>query len=353
MSTSARLPVQNSERLWAIGFGLFLGLAILKFGNPVVLEARIQPPQSFAEVLHQPWPLRGAFVGFALIAALGLPWLGRRLPDQLRRTSKYLWVPLALWGAWQTIAASRSVDGSLTSLTLFQFAGILLAYAYGLTLLSDRRILAWSVLGVLLGLCLCLMRANTQRWVEFPSDRAMLLEGERTGWTNFPAAALESMKVDGLIIHTNGVDVANPVILSKLQRGRVHGTLVYPNALAGAILLVLPVGLYLVWTVTREQRPLIRWAAFGLLAYLGGSALLWSGSKSGWLIALAMGVTGLMRLNVSRRFKVGLLVLVVGAGLLVFGLRFQGYFAAGATSVEARFDYWRAAVQIAVANPGT
>ena len=53
------------------------------------------------------------------------------------------------------------------------------------------------------------------------------------------------MKRDHVIITTNGVDVANPAILDKFAKGRVMGTLVYPNALAGLILLLLPVSLAL------------------------------------------------------------------------------------------------------------
>jgi O-antigen ligase len=40
-----------------------------------------------------------------------------------------------------------------------------------------------------------------------------------------------------------------------------------------------------------------------------------------------------------------MLALVLIGGLGVFAVRFHNYFAAGATSVGARFDYWRAAVQ--------
>jgi O-antigen ligase len=38
-------------------------------------------------------------------------------------------------------------------------------------------------------------------------------------------------------------------------------------------------------------------------------------------------------------------------GLVIFAVRFHGYFAAGATSVGARFDYWRAAVETTVKHP--
>jgi hypothetical protein len=44
-------------------------------------------------------------------------------------------------------------------------------------------------------------------------------------------------------------------------------------------------------------------------------------------------------------------MIVVGFGLGIFAVRFHNYFAAGATSVGARFDYWRAAVQTTIANP--
>jgi O-antigen ligase len=43
--------------------------------------------------------------------------------------------------------------------------------------------------------------------------------------------------------------------------------------------------------------------------------------------------------------------LVLAIGLGAFGFRFRNYFAGGATSVGARFDYWRAAGQTALHNP--
>ncbi len=199
------------------------------------------------------------------------------------------------------------------------------------------------------------MRATTQRLVEFPADREMLVEGQRTGWTNFPPAVLDTLRQEGTILRTNGVDVANPLILVKLERGRVHGTLVYPNALAGVVLLLLPAALQLVESVTRGQRQVIRYAALGLLGGLGFAALLWSGSKSGWLIALMVLLAILLHrpLPIPGRIKWGLLALVACGGLVVFGIRFQSYFASGATSVGARFDYWRAAARTAIENPLT
>lgn len=41
---------------YALVFGLFLGLAILKFGNPVILDQKITPPVSPSEFWADAWP---------------------------------------------------------------------------------------------------------------------------------------------------------------------------------------------------------------------------------------------------------------------------------------------------------
>jgi len=89
----------------------------------------------------------------------------------------------------------------------------------------------------------------------------------------------------------------------------------------------------------------------GLTVFLGAGGLFWSGSKSGWLIALAVGVFWMFRLNWPRRLKWLVVIAILGGGLVVFGLRFQNYFSKGATSVSARFDYWHAAIRTAIDHP--
>jgi len=147
--------------------------------------------------------------------------------------------------------------------------------------------------------------------------------------------------------------IPNPAILSKYERARVHGTLIYPNALAGAILLLFPAGLALVLETTRRFRIATRLAAAGLMLFLGVASLVWTGSKSGWLIAVAVGGLWIFRLKWSRRWKWAVAALVILAGAVLFLVRFQSYLAAGAQSLGARFDYWQAAVQIAAAHPVT
>ena len=348
-STRSR-PDGRAVQCWLLLWGALLGLSILKFGNPAILDRQIPPPASWGEAIADPWPIRWANSLALAIVLTGIPLAWQEARNRAAAISRWLWIPPLLWLGWQFLSSAQTVDSALTSATLAQFTGIVAAYGIGLTLVSSRIRMQWVLAGVLAAFCLCLMRAINQR-MEFPQVRAALVDGERSGWTNFPPATVTEMERQQLVIVTNGVRMANPLILLKLERGRVHGTLVYPNALAGVVLLLLPVLVVLVHQVTRSARPMTRWAALGLLGGLGAVALFWSGSKSGWLIALVLLAAAGWRFPVPRRWKIAALAFLAIGGVLTFALRFQGYFAAGATSVGARMDYWNAAVRTTLAEP--
>jgi O-antigen ligase len=207
------------------------------------------------------------------------------------------------------------------------------------------------LVGILAAFTFCLVRAVDQRLFEFPQSRQILVEGGRVGWTNIPPEIFAEMKQENSIITTNGAEVANPILLAKLAKGRVNGTLIYANALAGLILLLFPISLVLAFNHTKRLRPVIRTLVIVLAFFLGGAGFFWTGSKLGWLIAIALGGTCLFRLKWPVRMKWSALVLILFVGLGIFALRFHNYFAAGATSVGARFDYWRAAVQTTFTHP--
>ena len=336
-------------RFYALGFGLFLGLAILKFGNPVILDQKITPPASPSEFWTYAWPTHWSnwiLLPLALAGA-GLAFIGKSRWPGTRR----LWVLPLLWFGWQLLSATQTVDGNLTATTLWQFAGCVACYFLGALVLGRERAVYWLLAGVLAAFALCLVKGINQRLFEFPQSRELLVEGERAGWTNFPPEMFLQMKHDHVVITTNGVDMPNPVILAKFAKGRVNGTLIYPNALAGLILLLLPVSLVLAFSRTKRLRPLIRAAVIALTVSLGGSAFFWTGSKLGWLIALAIGSVCLFRLPWPMRLKMAALTGILLIGLVIFAVRFHGYFAAGATSVGARFDYWRAAVETTLDHP--
>jgi hypothetical protein len=395
----ARRPL-SAQTGWAIAFGLFLGLAIVKFGNPAILDYAVSPPEDLSQVWSYAWPARWAYW---LLIPLALIGFGVAVASKPRwPASNWLWrLPLA-WFAWQLVAATQSVDGRLSAMTLWQFGGCLACYFLGALALGNRSALRWLLIGVLAAFTFCLVRAVNQKLFEFPAEHRALLEGERTSWTNCPPEFILELKRDGTIITTNGVDIANPVILTKYARGRVMGTLVYPNALAGVVLLLFPVSIglafrgaqgsnalanriiaisfsgyfipkatlfffpnappamvlllmlitvVLVYYGTRRSERFTRLTVITWTLFLGSAALFWTGSKLGWLMAMAMAGVWLFHFNWPRLWKAAALVLVLGLGAGVFAVRFQNYFAAGAKSVGARFDYWCAAVQNTAAHP--
>ena len=336
--------------LFALLFGLFLGLAIVKFGNPVILDSKVDPPVSLSDYWNFAWPPHWAnfcLLPLAIAGAILVFSKRARWP-----AGRWLWLLPLAWLGWQFLSATQTVDASLTAATLWQFSGCIACYFIGAFLFGNERVLRWLLAGILAAFTFCLVRAIDQRIFEFPLERQALVEGQNDGWTNLPPETFLEMKREQIIINTNGVDVANPVILQKFAKGRVNGTMVYPNALAEMILLLFPVSLALAVHSTRKLKPTIRLAVIALVIFLGCAAFFWTGSKLGWLIGMALVGVYLFRLNWSKKLKWTALVVLAVVGLGIFAVRFHNYFAAGATSVGARFDYWRAAIETTGSHPG-
>src|SRR5882757_10971250 len=93
----------SGMEFYALAFGLFLGLCLWKFGNPVILDGKITPPVSPAEFLTDPWPthwanwifLPLAVVGAAIVFSKRLRW----------PATKWLWLLPLLWSGWQLFSA--------------------------------------------------------------------------------------------------------------------------------------------------------------------------------------------------------------------------------------------------------
>ena len=347
----------TATKLYALAFGLFLGLCIWKFGNPVILDHKVTAPNTLAEFLEFAWPPHWANWILLPLAMIGAALALQR--KKLWPQSQWLWLLPLGWLGWQFVSATQTVDAELTAATLWQFSGCVACYFLGATLFANRPALNLLFIGLLAAFTFCLVRGVDQRLFEFPLSHQLLVEGQRTSWTNYPPETIAEMKRETVIITTNGVDVANPVILKKFEKGRVSGTLVYPNALAGLILLLLPVSLVLAFGATQNLRLSIRLTAIVLTIFLGVAAFFWTGSKLGWLIGISLGGLCLLRLDWPKKMKLAAIAIVFVFGLGIFTVRFHNYFSAGATSVGARLDYWHAAVQTTLAKamlgtgPGT
>src|SRR5881296_1556837 len=121
----------DAPTLFAGLFGAFLGLALLKFGNPPIMEKWVSAPADIYEfLLGYPWPISWAYGLFILVALIGLliaransgaprelrhgplpPRPPSPIPIQLERgvwgerAEKWIiWLPLA-WFAWQVLAS--------------------------------------------------------------------------------------------------------------------------------------------------------------------------------------------------------------------------------------------------------
>lgn len=291
------------NKIYAAAFGLFLGLCIWKFGNPVILDEKISPPDSFSEFWHDLWPTHwatGVLLPF-LVAGIFLVLKGRlRWP-----ASQWLWLLPSGWLGWQFLSATQTVDGNLTAATLWQFVGCASCYILGAFLFNQPRMRNLLLFGILAAFVFCLIRAVDQRLIEFPQSRQTLMEGQRTGWTNISPATFLEMKRDGVIIATNGMEEVNPAVAARFGKAppaglagfhllwyqlfastpRVMGTLVYPNALAGIVLLLLPVLLTLAFGAQnlrcrRFMPPSLRWPYFWAARDYSGAGQNWAGSWS-------------------------------------------------------------------------
>src|SRR5215813_6714030 len=125
MMTSAK-PVSVSsqwEGIFSGATGLWLALALLKFGNPVILDAQIQAPASPVEWLLQPWPI---VWGYAFLC--GLLLLGFSVWRWHTEAPRWLLVVPLVWLGWQGLSALQTVDLRLTLTTLKHFAAGVAAY---------------------------------------------------------------------------------------------------------------------------------------------------------------------------------------------------------------------------------
>jgi hypothetical protein len=312
------------QKIFAVLYGAFLGLTLLKFGNPPIMEKWVTKPEGLIEIIFTyPWPIEWAYVLLIIVGVLGVAarkWYGN-VPKRL------IALPL-LWFVWEFIAGTQSVDWSLSKTTLMHFAACAACFYLGVFSLSDVRQTGLFWLGIICGFLLVLL----------------------TGLEQHFGGLKETQKYFFTYIYPEMKEVP-PGYMQKMKGERIFGTLFYPNTLAGAILLLLPPILVVIWGWRERFTAGARGLLVGIVSSGALGCLFWSGSKGGWLLALLVGLVVVLKLKFSRAIKVGLIMGVLVLGLAGFFARHLGYFHRGATSVSARFDYWRAAVHIAAEHP--
>ena len=252
---SGKAPVDNAElweRTFAALFGAFLGLSLLKFGNPPIMEKWVEKPEGLIGFVFQyPWPIGwgyGMLIGVGIVGAV----TGRRnsqLPKWL------IALPLA-WFIWEFIAGLRSVDWTLSKATLMHFAACAACFYLGIFSLSRVRKTGFFWCGVICGFVFVLITGLEQHFGGLKETRQYFLT----------------------YIYPRMKEVP-PGYLQKISSERIFGTLFYPNALAGAILLLLAPIVAVLWSLRQRFTQGARALLVGIVAVGGLSCLFWSGSK--------------------------------------------------------------------------
>jgi hypothetical protein len=125
-----------ATKLYALAFGLFLGLCVWKFGNPVILDTKISAPVTTSDFLNEAWPLHWA--GWILLP-LAVPGALLVLQNKISWPHpKWLWLLPLAWLGWQFFSAARTVDANLTRDTLWQFSGCAAGYFLGALFFARR-----------------------------------------------------------------------------------------------------------------------------------------------------------------------------------------------------------------------
>ena len=309
------------ERAVAVAVGAWLALALLKFGSPVILNDKTPAPADLMELLIAAWPVEWGIALFVPVLALGV------------RTARWTWpAPRWLvllpagWLGWQILSATQTVDPNLTGPTIAHFGVCVLSFYLGVFALGRALEDSWFWAALLGGFSLVLLVGWHQHVIGLEDTRRFFYE--QPNWRDYP-----------------------PEFLRKIASNRIYATLFYPNALAGVLLLLTPPWLWTAWRLTAPWSPLARWLGISGALILPIGCLVWSGSKAGWLIFVGGALVGLWHARLSRQVKTILTGLVLALALGGFVARYAGYFARGATSVTARGDYWRAAVQLTADRP--
>ena len=133
------------QRLFVLFFGAFLGLTLLKFGNPPIMESFVWAPKDPYEfVLASPWPITWAYGLLSIVAILGVAVANRGL-----KISRWLVALPIAWLVWEFLASFWSVNPVLTKPTLTHFLSCVVCFYLGLFSLGGVRRIDWFLSGLL------------------------------------------------------------------------------------------------------------------------------------------------------------------------------------------------------------
>ncbi|MEP6664699.1 MAG: hypothetical protein ABJC04_13665, partial [Verrucomicrobiota bacterium] len=249
----AKSTLLLKDGFFSLLVGIFLALCLTKFANPVIFDDQVFAPSGFLEWIFQPWP---TYFGYAFIALLVLTGLtmGKIRLDFRPASAFALLLPL-IWLAWQFISATRTVDVTLTAATLKHFTACVVCFFLGWFCLGETRNLRPMHWGLLSGFVVVLWAGLDQHFGGLEETRRFFYA--QPDWKNFP-----------------------PEFIKKVSSNRIYSTLFYPNTLAAAMVLFLPMCLVAASTLCARRSIALRGTILAALAVGAGGCLFWSGSKT-------------------------------------------------------------------------
>jgi hypothetical protein len=311
-------------RGWLVALAV---LAPLKFGTVMVTGEVALFPMSGWEWLLGGWPpvlAAGMAAVGLLLAVLAWPVPPGRDGNALIPGAWWLLAVVALAG----LAHTTETDAAF--LTLLQWGGVgCFVTAVWWTRARDPGFDRWFLTAVVTGTLLA----------------------AASGWWQVLGGGLDETLAFAEAAARKAGRAMPPELMNRLVQRRAFGPFVYPNSFAAHLILTGPVTLVLLWRwgagvhPPRVSQPLLA----GVGAVLVAGALWLSGSRAA-LVAV-VGGAGLVALAAGwLRWRLawlglGAVVVLVGAGLVAVN---QGR---GLETVGARLDYYRAAVQMAAAQP--
>ena len=362
---------EQKDRVFLILTGIWLFTALLLFGNPVILDYLHPvkdigiPTQSIGvtpEDDSNARPYLGILAVLGLACVLGFSRLAKPKFQLSAALPRWIaWLPLG-WFGWQLASLLQTVDRETSMATVIHFGSCVAAFYLGLFVLARMRSARLVLWGAALGLMANLLDASREHFGGLEQTRRAIIEQIESGKLD-PAKVAPHLReekkdfppevaqqIEKLPAETAAKIRQFPVeMVKRWYSPRLFGHMFYPNALAGVILLLLPVSLALLLGQARWG-PLRFVLALGL-AGVGLGCLYWSGSKAGWLIAMVLLGVWLLHFPFSTKLKIGLASVAMVIGLTGFAVKYADYFDKGATSVGARFGYWSAALKTAADEP--
>jgi O-antigen ligase len=315
--------MKRLKNWFVFGLAALAFLAPLKFGVPTMIQSGVVPPLDVGEWIYFSWPneLAVIFV-FAVFV-----WLVLDRERMLARVDLLFILPL-LFLLTQALAVPGTICRQSTVDTLMLFEVCVLVFYVAAWYVRDGAATANIFGGLALAVLFVCILAMQQHFGGLQESREM---------------AVKSMDLTK----------APRDFVLRLTSNRVYGPFVYPNALAGFLVVAFAPTLAWISVRARGWDARVKWLA---VAFAGGVmifCLMLTGSRGGLASfgVMALAVLWCLVPKDGRRAATAVVALVLALGA-VAALGWRGGFVHfGTRSLEARTDYWRGAIGIIKDHP--